>query len=203
MTTPARAPTADRPDPPAPPAAQDRGDLRDPPAVLDDGGRSTGPASAPTSRRTAEAGLTPAVNMDTGYVNLLDEATRDEVLDATRDVLGGGPFLAGAFVADRPGAPFDRDAYLRRIEADRRRAAGRRSIFQSYGLTGQGDDRVVAAYAEIGRRLRPVHRLRAGRRCSPRSGGSTRSRSTGACLEIPACVGAKHSSLRREPDGAG
>src|SRR5207302_1471807 len=28
--------------------------------------------------RTADAGLTPAVNMDTGYVNLLDDAQRNE-----------------------------------------------------------------------------------------------------------------------------
>ena len=28
--------------------------------------------------RTATAGLTPAINMDTGYANLIDEATRIE-----------------------------------------------------------------------------------------------------------------------------
>ena len=31
--------------------------------------------------RTAGAGLTPAVNMDTGFVQVLDEATRDRVLE--------------------------------------------------------------------------------------------------------------------------
>ena len=49
-------------------------------------------------QRTLEAGLTPAVNMDTGYVNLLDTATRQRVLEQTRDVLGSRPFVAGAFV---------------------------------------------------------------------------------------------------------
>ena len=34
--------------------------------------------------RTAEAGLTPAVNMDTGYINLIDAPTRLEVLRRTR-----------------------------------------------------------------------------------------------------------------------
>ena len=38
--------------------------------------------------RTAEAGLVPAVNMDTGYVNLIDASTREYVLRETRDVLG-------------------------------------------------------------------------------------------------------------------
>jgi dihydrodipicolinate synthase/N-acetylneuraminate lyase len=44
--------------------------------------------------RTADAGLTPAVNMDTGYVNLLDDATRIEGLRRTQETLavrsGGG-----------------------------------------------------------------------------------------------------------------
>src|SRR5437660_1171887 len=58
------------------------------------------PAFAAHVARTADAGLIPAVNMDTGYVNLLDDATRQEVLQQTASVLGGRPFVAGAFVAD-------------------------------------------------------------------------------------------------------
>src|SRR5258708_14983138 len=46
--------------------------------------------------RTAAAGLVPAVNMDTGYVNLLDEATQQQVLNCTRETLSGGEFVAGA-----------------------------------------------------------------------------------------------------------
>src|SRR5262245_1032437 len=80
------------------------------------GGDIDWPAFAAHAARTADAGLTPAVNMDTGYVNLLDDATRLRVLDETRAALAGRPFVAGAFVADRPGDRFDRDAYLRRIE---------------------------------------------------------------------------------------
>src|SRR4051794_23776340 len=59
--------------------------------------------------RTAEAGLTPAVNMDTGYVNLLDDATRIRVLENTRQALGNRPFVAGAYVGDTPGSRFDRE----------------------------------------------------------------------------------------------
>src|ERR1700674_5790484 len=61
--------------------------------------------------RTADAGLIPAVNMDTGYVNLLDDTTRQEVLEQTASVLAGRPFVAGAFVADSPGDRFNCDAY--------------------------------------------------------------------------------------------
>src|SRR5512132_759469 len=53
--------------------------------------------------RTAQAGITPAVNMDTGYVNLIDAETRQAVLERTRETLSGGAFVAGAFVADQPG----------------------------------------------------------------------------------------------------
>src|SRR5215210_1331309 len=66
--------------------------------------------------RTAEAGLVPAVNMDTGFVNLLENTMRQQVLARTHEALAGGPFVAGAFVADRPGDRFDRDAYLRQME---------------------------------------------------------------------------------------
>jgi hypothetical protein len=50
--------------------------------------------------RTLAAGLTPAVNMDTGYVQLLTDAQKSEVLDRTRSIAGSG-FVAGAYVADR------------------------------------------------------------------------------------------------------
>ncbi len=37
--------------------------------------------------RTWEAGLVPAVNMDTGFANLIDEATRTEALQRTQTLL--------------------------------------------------------------------------------------------------------------------
>ena len=42
--------------------------------------------------RTCAAGLTPAVNMDTGYVNLLDDFTRREVLRRTQTIAVGRRF---------------------------------------------------------------------------------------------------------------
>src|SRR5262245_30596413 len=66
--------------------------------------------------RTADAGLIPAVNMDTGYVNLLDAATRLRVLHETRDVLSGRDFVAGAFVGDAPGAQLNLEEYFRQAE---------------------------------------------------------------------------------------
>ena len=84
--------------------------------------------------RTADVGLTPAVNMDTGFVNLLDDASKTAVLRRTHAVLGKRSFVAGAFVGDRPGDRFNRDAYARQIEAIVAHG-GVPVIFQSYGLT--------------------------------------------------------------------
>ena len=65
--------------------------------------------------RTVDAGLVPAVNMDTGYVQLLGADERLAVLDATQAVAGDG-FVAGAHVADAPGDAWDRDATVRAME---------------------------------------------------------------------------------------
>ena len=96
--------------------------------------------------RTLDAELAPAVNMDTGYVNLIDDATRQAVLARTQAIAAGREFVAGAFVADQPGAAWNRDAYARPIEQIQR-AGGTPVIFQSFGLTGQPSSAIVAAYA--------------------------------------------------------
>ena len=85
------------------------------------------PGLADHVRRTAEAGLTPAVNMDTGFANLITEAERHKVLRATRCALAGGEFVAGAFVADDKGAPFDAEAYFRQVDSIQSQGARRSS----------------------------------------------------------------------------
>ena len=66
--------------------------------------------------RTFDAGLIPAVNMDTGYVNLLTPEEKRQVLAETRAMADGREFVAGAFVPDSAGAAFDLDAYRRAID---------------------------------------------------------------------------------------
>jgi dihydrodipicolinate synthase/N-acetylneuraminate lyase len=146
--------------------------------------------------RTAEAGLTPAVNMDTGYVDLLDDATRRDVLERTRQVVAGGPFVAGAFVADRPGSRFDRDAYLRQMETIAG-SGGTPVLFQSYGLTGQGDGDIVTAYGELGRRGGRFIGFELGTMFAPFGKVYSLNVYRGL-LGIAECIGAKHSSLRRD-----
>src|SRR3954467_11579042 len=52
---------------------------------------------------TVRAGLTPAVNMDTGYVNLLTDSEKARVLRLAREALDGAPFLAGAYIEGQDG----------------------------------------------------------------------------------------------------
>jgi dihydrodipicolinate synthase/N-acetylneuraminate lyase len=53
---------------------------------------------------THRSGLMNAVNMDTGYVNLLSDAERFDVLRWTRQALGDRtPFVAGAYIENQNG----------------------------------------------------------------------------------------------------
>lgn len=150
--------------------------------------------------RTAEAGLSPAVNMDTGYANLIDEATRHEVLARTQETLAGRPFVAGAFVADQPGAAYNPAAYQRQIELILR-YGGTPIIFQSYGLTGQSSAAIIAAYAEIGRSCPNFLAFELGAMFAP-FGKIYDIETYKGLLGIPQCTGAKHSSLSRQQEWA-
>ncbi|HEV3385419.1 MAG TPA: dihydrodipicolinate synthase family protein [Gemmata sp.] len=145
--------------------------------------------------RTAEAGLIPAVNMDTGFGNLLDPGQRRAVLDATRSALGRRPFVAGVFVGDSPGAGFTRDGYLRSMQEVLDRGATP-VIFQSFGLTGLPDPELIAAYDEIGNYCENFIAFELGEMFAPfgkiYSLGVYRD-----LLGIRKCIGAKHSSLQR------
>ncbi|MFB6272935.1 MAG: dihydrodipicolinate synthase family protein, partial [Salinibacter sp.] len=146
---------------------------------------------------TETAGLVPAVNMDTGYVNLIDEEDRQRVLEETEDVLGPDPsFVAGAFIDDQPGADFAPDAY--RAEIDRiRRHGGTPIIFQSYGLTGLEGPRVVDGYATLARHCSSFIAFELGQMFAP-FGRIYDLDIYAELLEIPECIGAKHSSLDRQ-----
>lgn len=145
--------------------------------------------------RTASAGLTPAVNMDTGYGNLIDRSVKSKVLRETSAVMECSPFIAGAFVKDRPGDAFNFDAY--RIEIDLIKASGGTPIiFQSFGLTQQSADQLVESYARIGAHAGDFYAFELGSMFAPF--GSIYSLDVfRGLLEITPCLGAKHSSLSR------
>ena len=86
--------------------------------------------------------------------------------------------------------PFDLDAYLARAASAIAERGGTPVMFPSHGLNALADDGWVAAHAELGARARPLHRLRARRRCSCRTAASTRSTRTEALLGIAAAASA-------------
>ena len=159
--------------------------------------------------QTMEAGLVPAVNMDTGYVNLIDEATQEAVLGRTAATTsntgttpgadapsGMGAFLAGAFVADQPGAPFDPERYRARAERITS-AGGTPVIFPSHGLSALPKEAWVGAHATLSEDTGPLVAFELGPMFVP-FGRILDLDTYRALLEVPGVIGAKHSSLSRQ-----
>ncbi len=144
---------------------------------------------------TVAAGLVPAVNMDTGYVQLLDPATRAQVLERAARAAGPAGFVAGAFVTDEPGAPFDADAYLDALDSATS-AGGTPVIFPSYGLNSLDDAEWVAAHDAFGRRFDRFIGFELGPMFVP-YGRIYSLDAYEALLGVGSCIGAKHSSLSR------
>lgn len=141
--------------------------------------------------RTRDAGLTPAVNMDTGYVQLLSDVERERVLD----VVAGTAFVAGAFVADSSGDRFDLAAYVWACAHIASRG-GTPVVFPSHGLNELGDDGWVAALGAIGCEVDRFIGFELGPEFVP-YGRVVALDAYRGLVEIPACIGAKHSSLSR------
>ncbi len=144
--------------------------------------------------RTLDSGLTPAVNMDTGYVQMLDERSKRRVLDIAAEVTAGN-FVAGAFVADAEGDSFDLDAYLEAATAISSRG-GTPVIFPSHGLNGGGEEAWVEALRSIGANLDRFLGFELGPMFVP-YGRIFSLDAYRAMLDIGTCFGAKHSSLNR------
>ena len=130
--------------------------------------------------RTARAGLVPAVNMDTGYAHLLGAGTKAEVLRRT-SALVGGEFVAGAF--DVAEALAVRDLGGTPVLVPNDRLAG--DVVEVYRRVAADVDRF------LGFELSPLFHP-AGRIWDLATYKEV--------LHLPACVGAKHSSLSRAPE---
>ncbi len=143
---------------------------------------------------TVGAGLTPALNMDTGFGPYLDTADRRHVL-AMGTALDG-EFIAGAHVADNPGDSFDLDAY--RIACHEIVDAGGMPIlFPSHGLAALDDDALVAAHHDLAAGLDRFLGFELGPMFHP-AGRIFTLDVFEQLLSIPQMIGLKHSSLRRD-----
>jgi dihydrodipicolinate synthase/N-acetylneuraminate lyase len=146
--------------------------------------------------RTTAAGLVPAVNMDTGFGNLIDEQSRVEVLRRTRDTIPGQLFTAGAFVSSQAGDSFDPDAYYRQLDQIQA-FGGIPTIFQSFGLIRLPTAQLIAAYAAFGRHAPQFIAFELGTMFAP-FGKIYDLATYEGLLGIKECLGAKHSSLSRQ-----
>lgn len=148
--------------------------------------------------RTIESGLIPAVNMDTGYVNRLSPSQRAELLDRAQEIVGNGPLFAGAFVADRRSDSFDFAAYRQALEMIQ--AVGATPvIFQSYGLVEGEDQQIFDRYAALAEISQRFIAFELGTMFAP-FGKIYSTELFSKLIELPQCVGLKHSSLSRRKE---
>ena len=96
--------------------------------------------------RTWKAGLTPAINMDTGYANLLSPRQRTEVLFLVAQMAAERPFVAGAFVEDLQGEVVRN--YIDQCVSIQE-SGGTPILFQSTRLTQLPRAQLVDAYRKV------------------------------------------------------
>ena len=150
-------------------------------------------AFAACLQETVVAGLTPAVNMDTGYVNLLTEGEKARVLALTRQALGGAAFVAGAYIEGQEGDITD--LYRREI-ARITDHGGTPIFFQTARLHNVPAARVVEVYAEASAGVETAYAFELGKMFAP-NGEIWSDEVFERLLQVPQIKGIKHSSLDR------
>jgi len=145
-------------------------------------------------RRTEEAGLKCAVNMDTGYANYLTDAERGDVLKWTREALGPDrPFVAGVFVEGLEGDLVD----LYRKGADAiAEFGGTPILFQTTRFHDWSAEEIVGLYAEVCESYESVLGFELGKMFAP-NGMIYSEEVIRGLMGIPSLKGIKHSSLSR------
>lgn len=147
---------------------------------------------------TVAAGLVPAVNMDTGYGNLLTPAERSQVLAVARGLTGDSMLVAGAWVDDQPGDAFDEARQIRAM-VDVAEAGAVPVVFPSYGLASLDAAATVAAHEAIGREVDRFIGFELSTQFAP-TGKIWDLDTYRGVMGVAACIGAKHSSLLRQPE---
>jgi dihydrodipicolinate synthase/N-acetylneuraminate lyase len=143
---------------------------------------------------TQRAGLMNAVNMDTGYVNLLSNDEKREVLAWTREALGSeAQFVAGAYIEKENG---DIVPLYRRQMDEIVKFGGIPILFQSARLHGKSPAETAAIYQEICRGYEHVLGFELGRMFAP-NGEIFAEETVRRLMDIPEMKGMKHSSLDR------
>jgi dihydrodipicolinate synthase/N-acetylneuraminate lyase len=143
--------------------------------------------------RTYAAGLTPAVNMDTGYANLLSNQERENLLRLTQSVAAGRPFIAGAFIEGQAGLPAEN--YARETDTIQR-YGGIPILFQCSAMHDLQSDEIVNLYRSVASTCDRLLAFELGKMFAP-FGQIFDLETVQGILEIPQITGMKHSSLKR------
>jgi dihydrodipicolinate synthase/N-acetylneuraminate lyase len=143
---------------------------------------------------TWAAGLTPAVNMDTGYTNLLSRDQRTEILGLVNSLARGRKFVAGAFIQGEDGDP----VRLYRRECNAIYCAGGLPIlFPCSALKPLFGSQLVEVFRGVAAECDEFLGFELGEMFVP-FGRIWDLETYKALLDIPQLKGAKHSSLSRE-----
>jgi dihydrodipicolinate synthase/N-acetylneuraminate lyase len=142
---------------------------------------------------TKKAGLQNAINMDTGYVNLLTEPEKLQVLQWTKEVLGNTPFVAGAYIEDQTGDPVQ--LYRKQMDIIVK-FGGTPILFQTSQIHGKSASEKAEIYRQACHGYKEVLAFELGRMFAP-NGEIFDTETIVRILEIPEIVGMKHSSLDR------
>ena len=150
-------------------------------------------AYAANLARTFDAGLAPAVNMDTGYANLLAPDQKRRILGIARQISGGRKWIAGAYIEGQDGDIHD----LYAAAVDEIQGYGAIPIvFQCSKLKILCDADKIKVYAQIGERCPTFLGFELGEMFLP-FGEIYSLETMRELMQIPSLVGAKHSSLDR------
>ena len=143
---------------------------------------------------TQRAGLMNAVNMDTGYVNYLNESEKKEVLRWTREALGKDiPFVAGAYIEGQSG---DIVALYREQMDAIVECGGIPILFQTSQLHGKPAKEKAAIYQAVCRGFPRVLAFELGQMFAP-NGEIFDEETVRRLMDIREIHGMKHSSLDR------
>ncbi|MGH9539786.1 MAG: dihydrodipicolinate synthase family protein [Terriglobales bacterium] len=143
---------------------------------------------------THRAGLMNAVNMDTGYVNYLSDAEKQEVLGWSRAALGENvAFVAGAYIENLAG---DVIALYRQQMDSIVRHGGIPILFQTARLHGKSPEEKAATYRAACKGYPQVLAFELGTMFAP-NGEIFDEETVCRLMDIPEIKGMKHSSLDR------
>ncbi len=143
-------------------------------------------------------GMVPAINMDTGHANLLTKEQRTEILARVSNHLRGVSFVAGAYLGDAPGQPFDPGAYGREME-EIQNHGGLPILFPSHGMGSLLGENLIWAHETLAQYADAFYGFELSSAFVPFGRIFTLSE-FGGLLAIKALKGIKHSSLSRIPE---